>query len=436
MSYYPSSFSIKGGAQLKVVGLALSLASMILASVGIFTHQNNLNLLVSVLVGLFGLRVFVLWIGTKHSSSGHKLSVATPLSRQTKSLLETAQEPARRTQLAPPVQPTYAAPISYASSAPSYTPTAAYPPLPAHASPPFYGRDIQPASTGAAASSSSYIPIEKDAIFELDRPSAKERCFMLPKEGEALVECQDSYALHAEHCCYAVADGVAGSFVPGPWARIIAKDFVERAGKFTGQHDFQNWLVDCSKQWHTWIEERWVPTMNVLRERNGERHGDWSNDIRQGAQTTLIGCYLLSSSAPEDVSTSVSVFAIGDGEFFLFSPNKKGEWEMVEAFPHYDPAQFGSHPDTLVTAARADLLERAWMQRKTARFNAFPGDLVVLASDTLAKWLLTQAQQHTRKYIPLLTCTNLDEFERRIRHELHDDHIEDDDLTMLIIPIA
>jgi len=380
---------------------------MILAIAGMLTHQNNLSLTFAVLVSLFGLRVFVLWIGMSQSST--KRITAKQLSVQTVSLLETEQKPIKHARLASPAQPTYATP--------------------------FYGH-IQHPSTQESASSSPYIPIEKDSIFELDHPTANERCFLLPKAGEPIVECQDSYALHAEHRCYAVADGVAGSFVPGPWARIIAKGFVERAGKFTDGDDFQNWLVNCSRQWHAWIEERWVPTMNVLRERNGERHGDWSNDIRLGAQTTLIGCSLLPGTRPGDVSTTVDVFAIGDGEFFLFSPNKNGEWEIVEAFPYYDPGEFGSHPDTLVTIARADLLDRAWMQRKTTRFNTFPGDLVVLATDTLAKWLLTQVRQRTLKYISLLTSTDPDAFEQRIRYELHHGHIEDDDLTMLIIPIS
>ena len=418
---------------MKVLGITLSLASMILAIAGIFTHQNNLSLTFAVLVSLFGLRVFVLWIGMSQSSSKH--IAAKQLSVQTAPLFETEQKPIRHARLASPAQPTYATPFFYAPSALSSIPTTTYPPPSNHASPPFFGHIQQP-STQESASSSPYIPIEKDSIFELDHPTANERCFLLPKAGEPIVECQDSYALHAEHRCYAVADGVAGSFVPGPWARIIAKGFVERAGKFSDGDDFQNWLVNCGRQWHVWIEERWVPTMNALRERNGERHGDWSNDIRLGAQTTLIGCSLLPGTRPEDVSTTVDVFAIGDGEFFLFSPNKHGEWEIVEAFPYYDPGEFGSHPDTLVTVARADLLDRAWMQRKTTRLNTFPGDLVVLATDTLAKWLLTQARQRTHKYIPLLTSTDPDAFEQRIRYELHHDHIEDDDLTMLIIPIS
>jgi hypothetical protein len=233
-----------------------------------------------------------------------------------------------------------------------------------------------------------------------------------------------------------VAGGVAGSFVPGPWARIVAQGFVECGGKFAGKWDFQAWLIDCSQQWQRWIEHRWIPTMNALRTRNGDRPGDWSNDLRQGAQTTLIGCSLVSNMEYQDSPTSATIFAVGDGEFFLFSPNPGGGYDIAETFPFSDLNEFGVRPDTLVTVQRTDLLERAWVQRKTMHINVFSGDLIVLASGSLAKWLLAQVYQNSNKWLPLITCNSLQEFEQRVRAELHNGQIEDDDLTMLVIPIT
>ncbi len=253
-----------------------------------------------------------------------------------------------------------------------------------------------------------YVPIEQDPLFQLDRPAANTRCFLLPKEGEPLVECQDRYALDAQHSCYAVADGVAGSFVPGPWARIVAQRFVERAGAFTDQQDFRQWLSACSTEWHEWIDKRWVPTINALRQRNGDGPANWSEEIRKGAQTTLIACTLLpemgGSYAAYAASTLVNIFAIGDSEFFLFRANMQGGWQLEQAFPFTHPAEFGTRPDTLVTSQRDDLLAWAWTHAKTTMVSAFPGDLLVLATDTLAKWLLTQVQQqNTDRWVPLLS---------------------------------
>src|SRR5205807_200650 len=127
---------------------------------------------------------------------------------------------------------------------------------------------------------------------------------------------------------YAVADGVAGSFVPGPWARIIAKGFVDRNGQFASKEMFQQWLMECSQEWHTWIEQHWLPTMNAIRQHNGDNPGDWSNDIRQGAQTTLIGCTLYPNTQATNAPTQVDVSAIGDGECFHFRHKTDGTWKM------------------------------------------------------------------------------------------------------------
>jgi len=280
------------------------------------------------------------------------------------------------------------------------------------------------------------VPIDQDELFQLDAPVNGVLCFMLPKEGELMVECQDRYALNASQRCYAVADGVAGSFGAGPWARIVSRSFVKHGGNFVNPDEFKQWLITCSQEWQQWMENRWVPTMNAMRARNGDRPGDWSNDIRLGAQTTLIGCSLYSSGAIRKSANIARVFAIGDGEFFHFRPNIAGSWDLMQAFPYQQSSQFGSRPNTLMTMLRPDLMEHTWMSKQTLELvSVKPGDRIVLTSDTLAKWLLTQIEQQTNLWQPLLDIKELHNFEEYIREELHQGHIEDDDLTMLVIPV-
>ena len=448
---------------LRVLGALLSLVSILFAILGVVFHQSVLSMVFSVLVALFAVRVLILWIGANRASA-HPPSVTSASSTTSNTHMSTPSHyqqeqrvmtptgsltPMQQSQLAysasPPVAQGYAQPMqpspvynagTTSASSPSFV---SYPAQPAYALHGSYVQATHPVyedvHTQGTQANIPYVPIEQDPLFVLDQPSGNERCFMLAKDGEPLIECQDRYALNAANRCYAVADGVAGSFVPGPWARIIAQSFVERGGKFAGKEDFQAWLVDCSQQWQRWIEHRWIPTMNALRTRNGDWPGDWNNDLRQGAQTTLIGCSLVSNSEHLESPTSASIFAVGDGEFFLFSPNASGGYDIAETFPFSDMDDFGVRPDTLVTVQRTDLLERAWVQRKTMHINVFSGDLIVLASDSLAKWLLAQVYQNSDKWLPLITCTSLQEFEQRVRAELHNGQIEDDDLTMLVIPI-
>ncbi len=467
MSYHPSSLppgqSAADKVPLRLIGASLSLLAMLLAVLAIFFHASSAGTLVGILIGLFSLRVFFLWLGANKVENevrpGNTLQPAPSWAMAGTHQPSNDAYPADMTQQSANRQ-AYTSPPQYQQNqqyqqyqqyqqsplSPQYAPVAMpaaalYAPQPAFTPAGAYTHSLAPsiveASQQPVRPSQPYVPIAEDEMFTLDHPGANEYCFILPKEGEPLVECQDRYALNSSSHCYAVADGVAGSFVPGPWARTIAQGFVACGGAFASKDDFQHWLADCSDRWQSWMEERWVPTMNALRERNGDPPGDWNNDIRQGAQTTLVGCSLHRNPDINDLSTLVQVFAVGDSEFFHFSPTDNGGWKLTGTFPFSDPAEFNARPDTLVSLPRADLLERAWLRRKTMLIHAYAGDRLVLASDTLAKWLLAQVQQgNTSRWIPLLTCADAGKFEQQIRHEFYIDHVEDDDVTMLIIPIA
>src|SRR5437764_5145943 len=68
MPHYLSTFPFKANRSdnglMRVLGALLSLTSMIVAAVSIFFHQSTLGLMISVVVALFGLRVFILWLRT------------------------------------------------------------------------------------------------------------------------------------------------------------------------------------------------------------------------------------------------------------------------------------------------------------------------------------------------------------------------------------
>ncbi len=458
----PSKENTPGHGLLRVLGALLSLVSIVLAILGAVYQNTVLSLIFSVFIALFALRVFVLWLNAHHMPSQQSMTVVQPATYSMEQYYAENQ----------PVAQGYSQTIDsvykgdnfgahYATSVPytpppytSATPYTPHTPLPSYSAQPAYvvqsSAYTLASPTGAyeqgqvqsTPAQVSYAPLVQDALFMLDMPTANERCFMLAKEGKPLVECQDSYALHNAHRCYAVADGVADSFVPGPWARIIAKRFVERNGKFANKEDFQAWLLDCSQQWQSWIENRWVPTMHATyamhaqHEPNGVWQDNLLHDLQQGAQTTLVGCSLVSNTEEHDLPTSATVFAIGNSEFFLFSPNHSGGYEIAETFPFSDPNEFASCPDTLVTAQRTELLERAWVRRKTMNINVFSGDIIVLATDALAKWLLMRVYQNSNKWLSLLTSNSAAEFEQRVREELHNGQLEDDDLTLLVIPIA
>jgi hypothetical protein len=419
---------------LRIPGVILSLFSIALAISGIFfalfSWHGPVSLLFSIVVGLFGTRIFVLWLGATQPAQKNLVTTQTPWVRSI---------PASDTWQLPvlaPGRPGGPHPHSIPSPAPAMTAIIPQSPYPLD----YVQQTTSPGidtsyNPHIAATIAMNVPIDEDPMFQVDEPVSGTQCFILPKEGELMFECQDRYALNAKRSRYAVANGVDGSFVPGPWARIICKNFVERGGDFASEEEFKSWLVACSQQWHMWMEQRWVPTMNAQRTRDRDEPGDWSEEILQGAQATLIGCSVIPGSPVRKTKPAIRVFAIGDSEFFLFRPHPENGWTLVKCFPYTGSHQFGSRPNTLMTLPRADLLERAWVLHQTTSINAQPGDRIILASAPIAQWPLQQVEQNTDLWVPFLNITDPKEFEYRMRHELHAGQIQDDDLTMLSIAV-
>src|SRR5438105_623662 len=156
MPYYPSTFPSKanrsGNGPLRVLGALLSLTSMILAALGIFFHQSTLGLMISVIVALFGLRVFMLWLGARVPpvtlASSPTASTRPPV--YPTSTFNQEQEPAQQTRPLAPIGaglslPTRAglAPTIHGlrgslASYKSYTQTAPTAPITAYPSQPAY----------------------------------------------------------------------------------------------------------------------------------------------------------------------------------------------------------------------------------------------------------------------------------------------------------
>lgn len=259
------------------------------------------------------------------------------------------------------------------------------------------------------------------------------QCFIMPKEGETLEQCQDRYASNVEFCRFAVADGVATSFVPGYWAQIIARSFVSLQGFFSEEEPFKKWLFDCSDEWRQYIYGVWIPQVDARRQREGYSQQNWDNYVADGAQTTLIGCSFSPKREPEQKSLKIDVFGVGDAAFFLFRSSDNDEILLAEAFPYSHPKQFKPGPNTLATNPK--LIKHAWEWKIQKTFTALFGDYIVLASDTMAKWLLAQQNNAHNLWKEMLTNTEQAYFEKIVREERIRGRMEDDDLTLLVIPI-
>lgn len=246
------------------------------------------------------------------------------------------------------------------------------------------------------------------------------RSFIIPKEGYDSRKCADKAASHEQLGRYAVADGVSRSFLPARWAEILVTRFVGQQRDFENPPEFMNWLLACSNEWKAWAEQ-WI---QETKQRG--LNEDWDSRLQEGAQATFVGCSLIKRNG----NTIARVFAVGDANFFLFHPVIPGEWECYP-FPLQKPEDFSSLTDTLWTPLKR--IQHAAELLKVQEFPIQPGDCIVLATDALARWILTPVGQSC--WNEVLHITAFSAFWELVQRERQRSTMEVDDTTMLVIPI-
>jgi hypothetical protein len=255
-------------------------------------------------------------------------------------------------------------------------------------------------------------------------------CLIVPKDYDTSPEnCDDRHAVSKESGRYAVADGVAQAFCPGLWAQIVATGFVNASDtSFEDEMQFKDWLDLRCNEWKKEIS-KWIG--QAIENRKGRRI-IWDNYERgkeKGSQTTLVGCSL----TLESQNVIVKIVAIGDSIFFLL--HRDGDlWKCVQTFPYTSSDEFSRHPNVLGTHEADKWKDYTWkgikrldqiIPRKDALNYA-----IVLASDTIAEWMLRQQKQE--EYWSILLGGNKKQFDEFVNEQRASSYLEDD-LTVLII---
>lgn len=256
--------------------------------------------------------------------------------------------------------------------------------------------------------------------------------FAFPKEGNDPERSQDKFALytHNDYCRYAIADGVGASFLPSQWAHLLTTNYVSRTEDFKDQREFTQWLTASSLQWNNWVDTIWIPQTNLKL----GYEKDWSRDRVKGAQTTFVGCSFSTANLTQKGSTFVHVTVVGDTVFFLVRPphTTQDEWNHL-AFACNTVDDFGPVPDTLATSEH--YIQHAWNLRKNNVYSASSDDYIILATDALAKWILTQIQDGSNPWIKLLALAHPQNFSEFVLQERQKGTLETDDTTIIIVPL-
>ncbi|MCE9667121.1 protein phosphatase 2C domain-containing protein [Myxococcus stipitatus] len=229
----------------------------------------------------------------------------------------------------------------------------------------------------------------------------------LPKAGNAPSENEDAHALSLGRSSgdapfhAAVADGATESLFSGAWARALAEAYVQ--GGLHGADDLLAVLPALQRDWHAAVEARELPW--YAREK-----------AHQGAFAAVLGVSIS--------GRDWTALAVGDSCLFHVR-----EDALLRAFPLETAEALGTNPYLVSThvARNVGLASRVSVVAGVLH----PGDLLLLMTDALAGWFLTEHEAGRAPWRQLPRPGESARHEDFIRTLRDAGRLRNDDVTLL-----
>jgi hypothetical protein len=255
--------------------------------------------------------------------------------------------------------------------------------------------------------------------------------FNASKEGYADREWEDGAAAGARDWepdagasafRFAVADGATETYESRRWVNQLLSSFVSAAAA-TGAGEpgldamqLHGWLKQMQDQWQLTVSGG---TDYIERMK-----------IRQGTLATFVGGQILGLNTGTPFFSAV---AAGDSVMFHVRQGR-----LVGHFPPLRAADFASAPDGLSTLP--ERLDRITDQMLSHRGYLEEGDLIFIATDAFAKWIISSLERGNEHVWPKLAgLVHPDDFCRLVASQRQVKAMKDDDVTLMrlrLVPAA
>jgi hypothetical protein len=218
-----------------------------------------------------------------------------------------------------------------------------------------------------------------------------------PKSSHATDEHEDAWAIGLEHGRAAIADGASSAFMSREWAAVLTRSYVDSPPS----HDLaavRRWVAASSQDWslaahgsdssaqadHDGATRK---LSDVRAEIDQVQNKDWwsAESERRGSFAAFVGIKV----GLDEASGEVCWDALAVGDSCLIQVRPHGSAIVLEcAFPIDSADAFGGNPELVATAGAegAGLLPVI----RTASGNLRQGDVLLLMTDALAQWAITQ----------------------------------------------
>jgi hypothetical protein len=236
----------------------------------------------------------------------------------------------------------------------------------------------------------------------------------VPKLGHTEEENEDRFSVPAElggtQLRFAIADGATEASFSKEWAALLVAGFQDHT---SGPEDLGALIARARPQWQALVDG--IPMPWYAEEK-----------AAAGAFATLLCLHI---DCQENI---FDVFAAGDCTLFHIRDGK-----LHGSFPVGESAAFGNTPELLcsVNGRRGDEQWR-WQQQT----NMSAGDILMLATDAIAAWILGQAEQVRQPWRQLENLLSFEDAQTDFTHWLNQKRqaleIKNDDVTLILIRLT
>lgn len=239
--------------------------------------------------------------------------------------------------------------------------------------------------------------------------------FSTHKAAETPDDCQDAWALNKSTARYAVADGATRSLFPKQWAELLVNRFCKKNRLSLEKGNWQEWITPLQRDW---LKEVTAIVQETKRFISIDRLSK-----SEPAAATFIGLEF------NKASMAWKAGIVGDSCLFQIRNS-----QLVESYPIKQSEDFDNHPEAFASFEKDNYAKPQIVKGKAA-----PGDLFILATDALAKWIIQheEAGQLGAALNRLTALKDDAEFARFVEEarETEDIPLVNDDVTLLRISV-
>ena len=226
------------------------------------------------------------------------------------------------------------------------------------------------------------------------------RSFLVPKDGNADDECEDAIAGDPASGRFAIADGASESYASGDWARLLVDAYVTKGHS-------QHWLNAPQLAW----QKKTAGTALSWYAEEKSSHG---------GHATFLG---LSIRKDGD---SAEWEAIAAGDTCLFVVSHGG---ILTSFPLGKSSEFSATP-TLLSSRGGN---PTW---SLDRGTLCSGDVLLLATDALARFLFESDEKSAFAGRPLIAMEDEDDFALWVAATRATGSLKNDDVALGVIELV